>query len=268
MKKKIFAGVVVLGLLVFAGCTQQGEQTTATSSTGAESDEVTIYLTRHGETMFNDLDKVQGWSDTPLTDEGEEVAVDLGQGLAKEEVTFQSVYSSDMKRAHDTADAVLSGLEQEDEQVHEMEGLREAGSGQFEGESLETINEDQAKEAGYDSYEEYESEERKPNEDEWSWLANAHYYADQSGYAEGADKVQERMTDAIEKIAEKQSEEGGGNVLVVSHGMSINVMLAGMTDKYEGDSLENASVTKIHYQDGDLDVENIGDTSYLEEGEE
>lgn len=269
MKKKLIIGVFTVGLLGLAGCAQEGEQTAETSTTTTEdSGEVTIYLTRHGETMFNDLDKVQGWSDTPLTEEGEEVAVDLGKGLAQEDISFQAVYSSDMKRSHDTADAVLEGLGQEDnEQVQELKGLREAGSGQFEGESLDTIDEDQAKEAGYDSYEEYEDEKREPGEDEWSWLANAHYYADQSGYAEGADKVQERMTNAIEKIAEDQSQEGGGNVLVVSHGMSINVMLADMTDKYEGDSLENASVTKIHYQDGNLDVESIGDTSYLEEGE-
>lgn len=269
MKKKIFAGLLTLSLLVLGACGQQEETAaTSTSSTAEENGEVTIYLTRHGETMFNDLNKVQGWSDTPLTEEGEEVAVDLGKGLAKEDVNFQSVYSSDMKRSVDTAEAVLDGLEQDNEEVQEMKGLREAGSGQFEGESLDTIDEKQAKEAGYDSYDEYEDDKRKTDEDEWSWLANAHYYADQSGYAEGADKVQERMTEAIEKIAAKQNEEGGGNVLVVSHGMSINVMLADMTDKYKGDSLENASVTKIHYQNGDMEVESIGDTSYLEEGEE
>ncbi|GAA3026477.1 histidine phosphatase family protein [Tetragenococcus solitarius] len=269
MKKKILAGFAAFALLVFGGCAQQSGEQTATSSSSAEKNgEVTIYLTRHGETMFNDLNKVQGWSDTPLTEEGEEVAVDLGKGLAKEDITFQSVYSSDMKRAHDTADAILDGLGQKKGKVQEMVGLREAGSGQFEGESLDTIDKEQAKEAGYDSYGEYEKDKRKAGEDEWSWLANAHYYADQSGYAEGADKVQTRMTDAIDKIAEKQSEKGGGNVLVVSHGMSINIMLADMTDKYKGDSLENASVTKIHYQDGDMEVESIGDTSYLEEGKE
>ncbi|MEL5939323.1 histidine phosphatase family protein, partial [Tetragenococcus halophilus] len=61
-----------------------------------------------------------------------------------------------MKRSIDTAEAVLDGLGQDNEAVHEMKGLREAGSGQFEGESLDTIDEEQAKEAGYDSYDEYE----------------------------------------------------------------------------------------------------------------
>ena len=75
------------------------------------------------------------------------------------------------------------------------------------------------------------------------------------------------MTYALTEIAEEQSKNGGGNVLVVSHGMSINIMLSDMTDKYTGESLKNASVTKIHYKDGKLDVESIGDMSYLEKAE-
>lgn len=27
-----------------------------------------VYLIRHGETMFNQLNKVQGWADSPLDD--------------------------------------------------------------------------------------------------------------------------------------------------------------------------------------------------------
>ena len=29
-----------------------------------------VYLVRHGETMFNQLNKVQGWADSPLTVKG------------------------------------------------------------------------------------------------------------------------------------------------------------------------------------------------------
>jgi probable phosphoglycerate mutase len=31
---------------------------------------VTIYVTRHGKTMFNTVHRVQGWADTPLTTAG------------------------------------------------------------------------------------------------------------------------------------------------------------------------------------------------------
>ncbi len=31
---------------------------------------VTVYLVRHGQTWFNRFNKMQGWSDSPLTDQG------------------------------------------------------------------------------------------------------------------------------------------------------------------------------------------------------
>ena len=30
----------------------------------------TLYLMRHGQTLFNVLKKIQGWCDSPLTEEG------------------------------------------------------------------------------------------------------------------------------------------------------------------------------------------------------
>ncbi len=42
---------------------------------------VEIYLVRHGKTMFNTIGRAQGWSDTPLTAEGERGAMELGLGF-------------------------------------------------------------------------------------------------------------------------------------------------------------------------------------------
>ncbi|MDF7640229.1 histidine phosphatase family protein [Bifidobacterium sp. ESL0784] len=265
MSKKWLAGLLALSTLIFSGCGSAGDADKQ-EQTGSKPAEVTIYLTRHGKTMFNELNRVQGWSDTPLTKDGEKVAVDLGKGLKKHDVKFNSVYSSDLKRAHDTASAVLKGSGQS-EPIHELEGLREACSGQFEGESLDTIGAEQAKSAGFPSYEAYEAAKRPKADDQWSWLDDAHYFADKSGYAESSQTVRKRMLRTVKKIGADQSKNGGGNVLVVSHGMAINVMLAGMTDKYKSAPLENASVTKIKYKDGKLEVLSIGDTSYLKEGE-
>lgn len=59
-----------------------------------------VYLVRHGETMFNQLNKVQGWADSPLTVKGindlKVTAANLSQ------VHFDKMYSSDLKRAIDT----------------------------------------------------------------------------------------------------------------------------------------------------------------------
>lgn len=64
-----------------------------------------VYLVRHGKTMFNTSRRVQGWSDTPLTNEGIEVAEFLGRGLR--EIPFDAVYTSDRGRTIETAGIVL-----------------------------------------------------------------------------------------------------------------------------------------------------------------
>ena len=53
------------------------------------SGEMTFYVVRHGQTLFNVMGKVQGWCDTPLTDEGVRAAQSLGRGLA--EVDFSAM---------------------------------------------------------------------------------------------------------------------------------------------------------------------------------
>ena len=40
-----------------------------------------IYLVRHGKTMFNTMQRVQGWCDTPLTTVGVDRIEALGRGL-------------------------------------------------------------------------------------------------------------------------------------------------------------------------------------------
>lgn len=41
----------------------------------------TLYIVRHGKTMFNTIERVQGWCDTPLTKQGQEGIHYLGKGL-------------------------------------------------------------------------------------------------------------------------------------------------------------------------------------------
>ena len=72
-----------------------------------ESKTVTLYLTRHGKTMLNNTGRMQGWCDSPLTQDGAAVAEKLGQGLKKAGIFFDAAYSSDSGRAIETADLVL-----------------------------------------------------------------------------------------------------------------------------------------------------------------
>ncbi|HPR80763.1 MAG TPA: phosphoglycerate mutase family protein, partial [Enterococcus sp.] len=51
-----------------------------------------LYIVRHGKTMFNTLQRVQGWCDTPLTKIGVERIQYLGLGLR--DIDFSEAVSS------------------------------------------------------------------------------------------------------------------------------------------------------------------------------
>lgn len=93
---------------------------------------VVLYITRHGKTILNTMDRVQGWADTPLTPAGVEVAEFLGKGL--QDVPFKAAYSSDLGRARQTARIVLDSKGQTNMPVIEVPQVRETNFGSYEGE--------------------------------------------------------------------------------------------------------------------------------------
>lgn len=87
----------------------------------------TIYLMRHGETLFNTQKRVQGACDSPLTELGIAQAKEVGDYFLREGITFDAVYSSTQERATDTAK--LAG---QTEQVTQLKGIKEMNFGIFE----------------------------------------------------------------------------------------------------------------------------------------
>jgi len=66
--------------------------------------ETTLIVIRHGETAWNREKRMQGTTDTLLSDIGRAQAQALGRRLAERE--FDGLYSSDLSRARDTARAI------------------------------------------------------------------------------------------------------------------------------------------------------------------
>jgi probable phosphoglycerate mutase len=93
-----------------------------------------IVLIRHGETDWNAATRIQGHTDIPLNRRGRWQAHRVGQALADEGLA--AVYSSDLQRAHATAQAVAQagGLV-----VQVSPTLRERAFGAFEGMSFTEI---------------------------------------------------------------------------------------------------------------------------------
>lgn len=89
-----------------------------------------FYLIRHGETEWNVAKRVQGNSDSPLTENGLLQARDLAKELKK--IKFDLAFSSDLLRAKRTAEIIT--LEHE-LAVATTDTLRERNFGKFEGKS-------------------------------------------------------------------------------------------------------------------------------------
>lgn len=267
-------GKQVLGVLaVTAGAVAMiGGTTTAQAKKKTTTKPVTIYLTRHGETTGNVMGRVQGWSDFPLTNNGIKVANDLGRGLKGK--TFKAAYAGNLTRQQVTASHVLKYSGNKKVKVNVSKYLREGGYGSFEGDSIATDNALIAGVYGYKSGDEMMAKQGKAY---WTKLQDAYYKLDKqnsqktklvkSDRAESSKQVEQRMAKELKTIAKNTKKQGGGNVLVVSSGMSINEYLSTMTKKYKGTPLKNVSVTKLVYKNGKLSVSgNIGSMTYADKG--
>ncbi|KAL7256195.1 hypothetical protein ACSBR1_010176 [Camellia fascicularis] len=87
-----------------------GDSTSESNESAAYAEIVVI---RHGETEFNATKRMQGQLDVELNDVGREQATAVTHRLSRER-KISVVYSSDLKRALDTAEAIASscgGLE-------------------------------------------------------------------------------------------------------------------------------------------------------------
>lgn len=228
------------------------------------SSKITIYVARHGKTMMNTFDRVQGWCDSPLTKEGIDSARYLGYGMS--DIDFRTVYCSDLRRTRQTAQIVLSAKGQEDIPIIELPGLKEACFGCFEADFNKTLWYSAALYLHYTSVDDMFKAilDKKVGYHE---VLDAIKALDTTGAAEGFGQVEARTQESLKEIAENEAEYGDGNILVISHGMSILAMLLSLGgDKIFVRPLQNADVCKVTYQDGKFTVESMADSSYVEKG--
>lgn len=92
----------------------------------------TIYLVRHGETLWNKEGKLQGQADSKLTKQGEKQAQDRASDLAQ--VEFDHIFASDLARTMTTAQILKADR---DMAVLATNLLRERSFGRFEGATYE-----------------------------------------------------------------------------------------------------------------------------------
>ncbi|HDS4346761.1 TPA: histidine phosphatase family protein [Klebsiella aerogenes] len=124
--KKLFLGVLMAVTAITSPLLMAN-----TNDKNDQQEVINIYFARHGKTLLNSFDRVQGWIDSPLTKDGVQVAQYLGEGLKG--IKFDRFYSSDAGRQRETMAVILKQAGVTDYHLTEMTGLREAFFGGFEG---------------------------------------------------------------------------------------------------------------------------------------
>jgi probable phosphoglycerate mutase len=200
-----------------------------------------IYITRHGETQWNKENRLQGWRDSELTDNGIRNATALGERLGQ--TKFQAIYSSPIERAVKTAKLICS-----DRKIPILfeDSLKEINLGDWEGKVKEEIEEN-SKQAFFDF-----------------WNA-PHLYNHEPHQGESLSALKSRVEHVINKII---AENNDGNVLIVTHGVTIRAILSYLmnipTEKWwDGPFIEGTSLTLAQYDGISFQVKMIGDTSHI-----
>ena len=220
---------------------------------------MTFYFMRHGETYLNRYERMQGWSNAPLTPEGEDEVRRSGQGLA--DVKFDAVYTSDLTRTIDTANIVLSENKNGEDLVIEMKPeFREVFFGSFEGLPFKEVDEAVAKSQGYDSVVRFFEETTLPER------MNAYRAACEYEHAEDFMTFWLRIEQGLLDIVNRHKDTDD-TVLVVVHGLVIRYMMMTLIADidHNPEFLSNASITRVQYRAGKFIVDSYNDTSHFVE---
>ncbi|WP_285399057.1 histidine phosphatase family protein [Lysinibacillus sp. fls2-241-R2A-57] len=199
----------------------------------------TFYLVRHGETMWNKEHRLQGWLDSPLSENGVLHAEKLHEHLG--EFSFAAAFSSTSGRAKETLDILVG-----DRQIpiYYADELREIFLGDWQGKTVEDIV--RTNRLDYELYTDYPAQ----------FTAT---------HTESFGAVTERAMFTLKKIAEKFPED---NVLIVSHAVTIkctvNAILGRSINQLWAEPfIHGTSVTIIERSEQQWLVKDIGNIQHL-----
>lgn len=185
----------------------------------------TLCLVRHGESTWNAEKRIQGQSDPPLSELGQQQAQLVAERLASE--TWDVLYASDLRRAFQTAIQVSHRVQLP---IFVDEGFRERGQGKREG----LLGE--------------EAKKMYPD-----------IHAPEVG-RETDEALQQRAVATYEKIRDRHL---GQRIIVVAHGALMRSFLQHAIDVEETLRIANTSCTLIHWDGQRWYSEYVGDAEHL-----
>lgn len=197
-----------------------------------------IILVRHGETIWNREKRVQGISNIELSDLGGKQVQRLAESLKNEEIA--AIYSSPLKRAYQTAEAIGK--------VHPVtieleDNLQELNQGDFESLTFRELREKHAPFL-------------------WKWIADPASVAIPNG--ECLNDLQYRAWNAFQKISQKED-----NAVIVSHSFTIMTILCKIQDialkQFMQVHVDLASKTHVEIKDGKYNIMRFNDVHHLKD---
>jgi probable phosphoglycerate mutase len=182
-----------------------------------------LYITRHGETIWNTQKRMQGHKDSELTEKGKQQAAQLAKAL--EEVELQAVYSSSSGRTIQTSQIIIG---HRDVPVIPMDSLREINLGKWEGMVFS------------------DAEREYPVQFKNFWEF-PHLYEPVGG--ENFSDVVKRLESTLRYLAERYD---GGNVMVVTHAVALKLIMMiveqkELKDLWSGAFMHPTSLSIIEY---------------------
>ena len=202
-------------------------------------------------------------ADSALTPKGIADAKALGQGFKTKNIHFDAAFASDLTRAVDTAHFVLSGLD-EPIPVTTLMGVREENYGKFEG---QLANDFSLVTMGIANFHDALANQ----EITLAQTADAAFTANMDQHPNKAETnrmVQERLNRTLRAIAVEAVAKDWERVLVVSHGTAALMWLNYVHYNIDGrEMLDNASVTKLMWENDRFTVTDFNDLSFLHAGQ-
>lgn len=199
-----------------------------------------IYLIRHGESILNGENKIQGQSDPALSQTGIRQVEILVKGLSKDKYNF--IYCSELLRAKQTAELISLHLGLP---ISFHKDLAEIYLGEWEGKTPDEVNS------------EYNGDYEKWRKNPTKTLIPG---------AENIPEFRKRINRAFRKILRGHKEDD--NVIIVAHAGTITAVIAyilkGNFDKLITNmALTNTGITYVQMYNKKLYITGINDASHL-----
>jgi len=197
-----------------------------------------ILLIRHGQSEWNKLNLFTGLKDVELSEQGIEEANKAGQNFKKLNLKFDLVFTSELKRAQDTAKIILENLDQLDDlnsksKIIESFNLNERDYGDLTG------------------LDKKETAEKFGDEQVHKWRRG---YSDQPPNGESLEDVVNRVKTYFDSdILPSINNSENNNILIAAHGNSLRALLIVMKIYSSNDinsvELSTGIPIHIHFED-------------------